>query len=150
MNKTAKRMVLAAVGVAIIGSVYTGAELNAQPRPALVRMNCVNPALQVVLHPVPNRRGRSGSYNVQFNVNTPAVAGTLFVDANNSAICAITSNRRVTGGRARILSSESEVPHAVLAMFDHVEQASPRFVIRLVPGTQSQGVVNIRFEVDYR
>jgi hypothetical protein len=115
-----------------------------------MRINCVNPALEVPLHPVPNTRGRASSYNVQFNVNIPATAGTLFVDANNSAICNITANRIITRGRARILSGESEVPHAVTATFDHVEQDSPRFIVRLIPGTQSQGVVNIRFEVGHR
>jgi len=150
MTRTARLILLAALGALTSGSLYSSSELLAQPRPPRVTMNCVNPALEVVLHPVPNRRGRAGSYNVQFNVNTPATAGTLFVDANNSAICTISANRIVTGGRARILSGESEVPHAVTATFDHVEQATPRFIVRLIPGTQSQGVVNIRFEVDYR
>jgi hypothetical protein len=48
----------------------------------------------------PDGHGQASSAKVQFNVNKPAVRGTIFVDKRNDGICVakITSRHRVTGG----------------------------------------------------
>lgn len=119
------------------------------PIDSRLKLSCFNPPLEVPFHQVPNTAGKAGTYNVQFNVNMPAGPGTLFVDANNDAVCNIVTNRTIVAGRSQIIAVDSEVPHAVLVEFQHIEQGAPRFVVNLIPGTQSQGVVNIRFQVDY-
>jgi len=108
-------------------------------------LSCVNPALNVELFQSPEDDKVFESDWIQFNVNHPAAAGTLFVDNGNHAICEISTPTLPLSGEWEFDPQATRNAGAVRIRFDRVPPARRRFVI--MQGSADQTVVVARFKV---
>jgi hypothetical protein len=120
---------------------------NVEPR---IKLVCYNPNLTRPFYQVANPIKRAGTLDIQFNVNTPAVGETLFVNHGSDAVCKVVSDRTILGGRHIITSLDVVRPEDLNIAFVSIGPESPKFIVQAVPGVIRQGSATLRFEVDYQ
>jgi hypothetical protein len=123
-------------------------ELGAiEPR---IKLVCVGPPLEMPFYQIANPIKRAGTLNIQFNVNTPALPRTLFVNHENDAECRVVTDRVILAGRHTIIDLDVITPADLNVAFLPIGPDAPKFVVQVVPGVMRQGSATLRFEVDYQ
>jgi hypothetical protein len=151
----------------LVLALFAATSANAQPaktpfKPATITFKCHNPSISLKFdynQLTSGGKGQASSQKVQFNVNKPAVQGTIFVDEKNNGICTatITSNHKVNRGWAEFDPEGSSTdgagkPNDINSSVEVVKSivSNKEIVFSIVRKGNLSGNVTMTFFVEYK